>query len=271
MIDPVPVGYVALDQAVTRLARDIPDQDFGEEYRRIEEKSRHFESENENLAKEDAPFTWSNFPEAERDRIAEQQKAADISWAKREIAISRLYAALCDGGLTGLVCEDQNFFQLTPVDWCSVAFWHEVIISGVVRASAGDAIARHSGRRVLIEDAAFDTWLQATLKRKAQAAAAEGPKTAGTPGGSPNDEAVAQSNKRTSHINHGHGESTPPRQYLTAPQICQRYNISDMTLWRWLQDTKLAFPQPALRIRDRRYWLEGDLVCWERSHGEGQT
>src|SRR5215212_8931482 len=166
MIDPVPVGYVALDQAVTRLVPDICDQDVIEEYPRIEENSRRLQSEDGNLANEDAPFTWSSLPEAERDLIAAQQKAADISWAKREIAISRLYAALCDGDLTGLVCEDKVFFQLTPADWCSVAFWHEIIISGVVRASAGDAIAHHSGRRVLFEDAAFDTWLKATLKRK---------------------------------------------------------------------------------------------------------
>jgi hypothetical protein len=174
MIDPLPVGYVALDQAVTRLVRDISDQDFIEENRRVEENSRRFQSKDDNLAKEDAPCTWSNFPEAERDRIAAQQKAVDISWAKREIAISRLYAALCDGGLTGLVCEDKIFFQLTPIDWRGVAFWHDIIVGGVVLASVGDEIARHYGRRVLFEDAAFDTWLKETLKRRAQDAAAEG-------------------------------------------------------------------------------------------------
>jgi predicted DNA-binding transcriptional regulator AlpA len=57
-----------------------------------------------------------------------------------------------------------------------------------------------------------------------------------------------------------------PRKFLTGPQVCQRYAISDMSLWRWLQDAELSFPQPALRVRDRRYWLESDLVRWELSH-----
>jgi hypothetical protein len=50
-----------------------------------------------------------------------------------------------------------------------------------------------------------------------------------------------------------------------------RYGISDMSLWRWLQDSKLKFPPPALRVRERRYWLEADLIAWERSrlpHGD---
>jgi predicted DNA-binding transcriptional regulator AlpA len=56
-----------------------------------------------------------------------------------------------------------------------------------------------------------------------------------------------------------------PRRFLTGPQVCARYSISDVGLWRWLRDPELAFPQPALRIRDRRYWLEADLVAWERA------
>jgi predicted DNA-binding transcriptional regulator AlpA len=289
MVDPLPVGYVALDRAVTWLVRDISDQDVIEEYGPVEENSRRVESEDDNLAREGAPLPWSNFPEAERDRIAEQQKVADFSWAKREIAISRLYGALCDGDLTGLVCEDNVFFQLTPVDWCGVAFWHEIIISGVVRGAAADAIARHSGRRVLFEDSAFDAWLTESVKQRAQAAAAQGscqtgveaemganparttqaPKNAGSIGSS---EPVASA-KLPSHRDLGQRdeESTLPHRYLTAPQVGQRYTISHMTLWRWLDDTALAFPQPALRIRDRRYWLEADLVAWERSQIERQN
>lgn len=51
--------------------------------------------------------------------------------------------------------------------------------------------------------------------------------------------------------------------YLTAPQVCQRYNISDMSLWRWLKNPELAFPQP-LKINRRRYFREADLIEWER-------
>jgi hypothetical protein len=38
-----------------------------------------------------------------------------------------------------------------------------------------------------------------------------------------------------------------------------------MTLWRWLADNKLNFPRPALRVRDRRFWSEADLIAWEKS------
>jgi predicted DNA-binding transcriptional regulator AlpA len=54
-------------------------------------------------------------------------------------------------------------------------------------------------------------------------------------------------------------------RYLTGPQLCARYSISDMSLWRWLNDAKIGFPRPAMRIRERRYWLESDLVAWERA------
>lgn len=37
--------------------------------------------------------------------------------------------------------------------------------------------------------------------------------------------------------------------------------ISDMTLWRWLDDASLAFPKP-LYIAKRRYWREADVVAW---------
>ena len=51
--------------------------------------------------------------------------------------------------------------------------------------------------------------------------------------------------------------------YLTAPQVCQRYNISDMSLWRWLNNPALGFPQP-LKINRRRYFREAELIEWER-------
>jgi predicted DNA-binding transcriptional regulator AlpA len=57
----------------------------------------------------------------------------------------------------------------------------------------------------------------------------------------------------------------PPRQFLTGPQVCARYSITDMSLWRWLKDPEIAFPQPAMVVKERRYWLEEDLVVWERA------
>lgn len=38
-------------------------------------------------------------------------------------------------------------------------------------------------------------------------------------------------------------------------------NISDMTLWRWLNDKALKFPSP-IYIGRRRYWREADVLTW---------
>jgi predicted DNA-binding transcriptional regulator AlpA len=52
---------------------------------------------------------------------------------------------------------------------------------------------------------------------------------------------------------------------IGAKTVRQRYgDSSDMTLWRWLHDEKMGFPQP-LRINGRRFWRLTDLEEWERS------
>jgi predicted DNA-binding transcriptional regulator AlpA len=51
--------------------------------------------------------------------------------------------------------------------------------------------------------------------------------------------------------------------FLTAPNVCARYSISDMTLWRWLHDGALGFPQP-IYINRLRYFRLSALVAWER-------
>jgi predicted DNA-binding transcriptional regulator AlpA len=40
--------------------------------------------------------------------------------------------------------------------------------------------------------------------------------------------------------------------------------ISDMTLWRWLNDDNLDFPRP-IYIGKRRYWKEADVIAWLES------
>ena len=53
--------------------------------------------------------------------------------------------------------------------------------------------------------------------------------------------------------------------YLNAAQVRTRYGgISDMALWRWLNDEVLKFPQP-FRINGRRFWKASDLTAWESS------
>jgi predicted DNA-binding transcriptional regulator AlpA len=52
--------------------------------------------------------------------------------------------------------------------------------------------------------------------------------------------------------------------FLSSRHVRKRYNnMSDMSLWRWLNDEALNFPQP-LRINRRRYWRLADLERWER-------
>jgi predicted DNA-binding transcriptional regulator AlpA len=45
--------------------------------------------------------------------------------------------------------------------------------------------------------------------------------------------------------------------------------ISDMTLWRWLNDPELAFPRP-IHISKRRYWREAELAEWLDRQAEAQ-
>jgi len=37
--------------------------------------------------------------------------------------------------------------------------------------------------------------------------------------------------------------------------------VSDMTLWRWLNDRDMNFPEPVY-IQKRRYWREAELGAW---------
>lgn len=55
--------------------------------------------------------------------------------------------------------------------------------------------------------------------------------------------------------------------FLPAPLVQRRYNISDMTLWRWLHSERMSFPRPH-RFGRYRYWKLSDLTEWEekRAH-----
>ena len=52
--------------------------------------------------------------------------------------------------------------------------------------------------------------------------------------------------------------------YVPAAQLCARYCISAMTVWRWLRDEELKFPRP-IRINGRRFWSLAELEAWEAS------
>jgi predicted DNA-binding transcriptional regulator AlpA len=43
-----------------------------------------------------------------------------------------------------------------------------------------------------------------------------------------------------------------------------RYNISEMTLYRWERDEALNFPQP-MRIKKRKFFRVEELDLWDKS------
>jgi hypothetical protein len=55
----------------------------------------------------------------------------------------------------------------------------------------------------------------------------------------------------------------PTGGYLASKQVCERYDIVLRTLNRWCTDPAMEFPKP-LVINNRNYFLEADLITWER-------
>jgi len=52
------------------------------------------------------------------------------------------------------------------------------------------------------------------------------------------------------------------KTFLTGPQVQARYARSHVTLWRWVRDPALGFPQP-MQINRLNYWRLSDLEAWE--------
>jgi len=48
------------------------------------------------------------------------------------------------------------------------------------------------------------------------------------------------------------------------PQVCKRYSVTAMTLWRWDHNPTLGFPPP-VRINRRKYRSNKRLRQWDRS------
>ena len=62
-------------------------------------------------------------------------------------------------------------------------------------------------------------------------------------------------------------KTTEPKgkTWVPARDVRARYGgISTMTLWRWLRDPDLSFPQPRY-INRRRYWDEAELDEFDRA------
>lgn len=59
------------------------------------------------------------------------------------------------------------------------------------------------------------------------------------------------------------------KSLLPAKEIRAMFNVSTMTIWRWLQDESLGFPKPTV-IRNRRYWDAEEMEAFrERMVGAG--
>jgi len=48
------------------------------------------------------------------------------------------------------------------------------------------------------------------------------------------------------------------KKLLPDPKVCERYDVTPMTIWRWDRDPDLNFPKP-IRIRNRKYRDEREL------------
>ncbi len=53
-------------------------------------------------------------------------------------------------------------------------------------------------------------------------------------------------------------------EFLTGPQVRERYQKSHVTMWRWVRDPALNFPQP-IKINRLNYWRLADLESWENA------
>ncbi len=56
--------------------------------------------------------------------------------------------------------------------------------------------------------------------------------------------------------------------YLTSSQVIERYQISQMSLWRWTKSAELNFPKPMV-INRRKLWNAEELAKWEREKAKG--
>lgn len=76
------------------------------------------------------------------------------------------------------------------------------------------------------------------------------------PGESAGNRAGDQERKRP-------GASADPGSVCITAAAVRRLcgNISDMSLWRWLDNPAMGFPKP-FYIQKRRYWREADIQAW---------
>ena len=62
----------------------------------------------------------------------------------------------------------------------------------------------------------------------------------------------------------------PSKRLLPDKEVCQRYGVKPMTLWRWTHDGNLGFPQP-IKIRNRLYRDLDELEEFDERQREARS
>jgi hypothetical protein len=61
----------------------------------------------------------------------------------------------------------------------------------------------------------------------------------------------------------GRRSPTRPARKLPTRAVCERYQVVDRTVDRWVADPTLNFPKPMI-VNRRRYWDEDELDDFDR-------
>ena len=59
-------------------------------------------------------------------------------------------------------------------------------------------------------------------------------------------------------------------KYMTAQEVCSRYQISPVTLWRYRHDPDLGFPKPFI-LKRRKLFDREEIEEWERRTKASET
>lgn len=59
----------------------------------------------------------------------------------------------------------------------------------------------------------------------------------------------------------GQAAASDATEFWSAKQLCGRYGISRLTLWRWQRDQ--GYPKPAMTVGNRNYYDPAHVLAWE--------
>jgi predicted DNA-binding transcriptional regulator AlpA len=65
--------------------------------------------------------------------------------------------------------------------------------------------------------------------------------------------------------------TTTDQRYIGREELREFIPVSDMTIWRWMRDPKVAFPTPAkLGANGRNFWWMPSIREWQ-ARRDGRT